>query len=104
MGMLRYCEKQSKFEVCCGDCDRCGVTDVECRVVIGGVYHHFKGSLYVVRAVGTHTETGEKLVVYTKLPDEAEVWIRPYSMFVSEVDHAKYPECTQKYRFKLLKG
>jgi hypothetical protein len=43
------------------------------------VWQHYKGKNYVVRSVGTHTETNEKLVVYTD--DDVNVWVRPLSMW-----------------------
>lgn len=69
------------------------------------VYKHFKGNLYKIIAVGHHSETKEKMVVYYDLSGknstEYDPCIRPLEMFMSEVDHEKYPDVKQKYRFEL---
>lgn len=69
---------------------------------IGKVYRHFKGNLYRVEDVAKHSETGETYVVYRQMYGENELWIRPKEMFLEEVDHDKYHEVTQKYRFELI--
>lgn len=66
------------------------------------IYRHFKGKYYLVEDVATHSETGETYVVYRKLYGDGALWIRPLSMFLEEVDHEKYPDVTQKYRFELV--
>ena len=68
---------------------------------IHGIYKHFKGDYYLVEEVGVYTETMEECVVYRKLYGDGGLWIRPKKLFLSEVDHEKYPEVTQKYRFEL---
>ncbi|KGF47193.1 hypothetical protein HMPREF0872_05825 [Veillonella montpellierensis DNF00314] len=74
------------------------------EIVVGGLYRHFKGMLYYVSNIAIHSETGEPFVVYQQLYGERKTYIRPLVMFASEVDHEKYPEVTQKERFKLLSG
>ena len=70
------------------------------------VWKHFKGPIAFVIAIAEHSETGEKLVVYRCTGNEGKtnhkdgIHARPLEMFLSEVDHEKYPNVEQKYRFE----
>ena len=67
---------------------------------INRVYRHFKGDYYIVVDIANHSETGEQYVLYRKLYGDGSLWIRPINMFLSEVDHDKYPNIKQKYHFE----
>lgn len=74
---------------------------------INEIYRHFKGGYYKIIAVGHHSETKEKMAIYYDTSGKNSTidnpCIRPLDMFMSEVDHNKYPDVTQKYRFEKVK-
>jgi hypothetical protein len=87
----------------------------------GDIVKHFKRELmtkeeldenpnkYLYEIIGTsrHTESKEEMMIYkplyyTEYVDGVDYAARPLDMFLSEVDHEKYPEVKQKYRFELI--
>ncbi len=81
----------------------------EREVKAGSIWKHFKGNMAVVITIATHSETGEKMVIYSCFGNKGNtnhkdgIYARPLDMFLSEVDHEKYPDVKQKYRFEEVK-
>lgn len=55
-----------------------------------GVYRHFKGRLYELIGVATHSETLEPMVVYRQLYGQRALWVRPASMWAETVERDGY--------------
>ncbi|MCR4611267.1 MAG: DUF1653 domain-containing protein [Lachnospiraceae bacterium] len=68
----------------------------------GEVYRHFKGKMYRVQGIATHSETGEALVLYQGLDGDYVLYARPYESFIEELDPKKYEGVTVKYRFTFI--
>lgn len=75
----------------------------------GDIIQHFKREtvdqnsmqyLYEYIGVAMHSETRDRMIVYRALYGEKGLFVRPYEMFMEEVDHEKYPKIRQKYRFE----
>ena len=66
-----------------------------------GKYRHFKGKEYRAIAIASHSETGEKMVVYQALYGEGEIWVRPLSMWEEEVE--KDGKRVKRFTKQLLK-
>lgn len=51
-----------------------------------GRYRHFKGGHYEVLGVVRHSETLAALVLYRPLETDVGMWVRPFEMFVAQVE------------------
>lgn len=70
------------------------------------IVRHFKGNFYRIICLARNTETEENMVVYQSITENGvldRIWVRNEDMFCSEVDHEKYPDVKQKYRFEPTK-
>lgn len=72
------------------------------RPVHGEIYLHFKKKLYQVLELAEDADDGTLLVIYQALYGEYRIFARPLANFTEEVDHVKYPEVNQMYRFQLV--
>lgn len=86
------------------------------KLTAGAIVQHFKRETipeaqraagdprYLYRYLGVvhHSETQEPLALYEALYPPYGMWVRPLEMFMGEVDHAKYPQIHQRWRFKAV--
>lgn len=68
----------------------------------GEVYRHFKGKMYRVQGIATHSETGEALVIYQGLYGDFVIYARPYESFIEKLDKKKYEGVVEEYRFTYI--
>lgn len=69
------------------------------RIVIGGTYTHFKGKSVTLITLAKYSENPQ--MMFAIYSCENGIYARLLDMFLSEVDHDKYPNVHQKYRFEL---
>ena len=70
-------------------------------VIVGKKYKHFKGHICKVLNIAKDSEDLKEVVVYEHI-DSGDVWVRPLSEFISDVDKNKYPDVMQEKRFMPL--
>ena len=87
---------------------------MENRFQPGDIARHFKRQfvtpeelerqpeMYLYDIIGTaeHTESGETLMIYRPRYGQRKLYARPLEMFLGEVDHEKYPQAAQHWRFE----
>ena len=56
------------------------------------VYRHFKGNLYQILCLAKDSENGETMVVYQAMYGDFQIYVRPLSSFMEEIDRKKYPD------------
>lgn len=68
-----------------------------------GIYRHFKGDHYLVEDIAISSDDGvTPYVIYRKLYGDEALFIREKNDFLEEVNHEKYPEVKQKYKFEYI--
>lgn len=77
------------------------ISNIKSRMV-GSRYRHFKGGIYIVTDIAVHSETEGPMVIYKTFDQPNLVWCRPLDMFLSKVDHEKYPDVQQIMRFERI--
>lgn len=63
--------------------------DAENKLVINGIYEHYKGKRYQVIDTVRHSESLEELVLYKTLYENelSSLWVRPKELFLSLLEN-----------------
>lgn len=56
------------------------------KTITKGIYQHYKGQKYKVIDVARHSESLESMVIYQALYGDHGIWVRPFDMFVENVE------------------
>lgn len=72
------------------------------EVIVGEVYHHFKGNDYVVRGIASSSDNPNQLYVVYEDLETQKLWVRRYEEFIEELPISKYPDVKQKFRFDFV--
>ena len=67
------------------------------EIIIGGIYQHYKGGLYEVLNIATHTELNKRLVIYKNINCD-KIWARPIEMFTSNIE-LNENELVERFKF-----
>lgn len=51
-----------------------------------GIYRHYKGNIYRVLHIATHSETLEDMAVYQDINNPDKIWARPASMWNDDIE------------------
>jgi hypothetical protein len=64
-------------------------------IEVGHTYRHYKGGLYKILAVGLHSDTEKKMIVYQNINEDVvyndidnpdKIWVREESVFTGTVE------------------
>ena len=88
--------------MCCISTRQRRTTMPQSNPMAGEVYRHFKGKMYRVQCIATHSETGEALVIYQGLYKDYVIYARPYESFIEKLDNKKYEDVSEQYRFTYI--
>ncbi len=60
------------------------------KIIVNGIYRHYRGNLYLVEGLALDTVTSEERVVYRALYGERKLWTQPMNRFLEIMDAPDY--------------